>query len=143
MGRTGEAFAEWLTEPSTVVSAVLLVMGLLFVGMESQSQNWVYYTGEHTTGTVRGGIVYYQVGGETYTQDDPHASPSSSGEKVTVYYRAGDPATAELDQPVRWIEGAAMAVWFAAAAILLLVSAARRRRAERHRPPQPEGRHWW
>ncbi|MDN5796106.1 MAG: hypothetical protein L0H79_10195 [Intrasporangium sp.] len=142
MAHAGESIREWLTHPSTIVAVALLVLGLLVVGLEVQSPNWVYYAGEQVTGTVEGGIVYYTVGGEDYTKDDTRATQSPDGTKVTVYYWADHPETAQLDGPVRWIEGVVMLIWFVAAGLLLVVSAARRSRRARHRPPQTQHGYW-
>lgn len=139
---TGKAFRRWLTLPSTIVAASLLVIGLLFVGVEAQSSNWVYYTGQHVTGTTEGGIVYYKVGGHAYTQNDTHVPQPADGTKVTVFYYADDPSAARVDQPVRWIEGVAMLIWFVAAGLVLLISAARRFRRARKRLPVPEDEPW-
>ena len=144
MGQVRAAVREWLGYPSTVVAIVLVVLGLIFVSLEVQSQNWVYFTGQKVTGTVDGGIAYYKVHGEQYTQDDPQVPQPPDGTKITVYYHQGDPSTALLDRPVRLIEGAGMLAWFVAAALILLVSAARRalRRMRRHGLPL-EDPHWW
>lgn len=143
MARAGEKFRWWVTEPSTVVAAILLVIGLVFVGLESQSQNWVYYTGQHVTGTVQGGIVFYKVAGETYTQDDTSVPTPPDGTQVKVYFHRGDPSEGLLDRPVRWIEELAMAFWFVAAALLLVLGAARRSWKVRRRPYPDEDAHWW
>ncbi|HET8559316.1 MAG TPA: hypothetical protein VFL69_02240 [Marmoricola sp.] len=134
----------WLGYPSTVVAIVLVVLGLIFVSLEAQSQNWVYYTGEHVTGTVDGGIVYYQVHGEQYTVDDTRVPQPADGTKIGVYYQQGDPSAVLLDQPVRWIELAGMLVWFVAAALLLLGAGLRRAHDRRRRPAEAaDDAHWW
>lgn len=140
MGRSGSVLRDWLTLPSTIVAIILVVLGLITVSLEAQSQNWVYFTGEQVTGTVEGGIVFYEVGGTQYTQDDPKVPPPADGTRITVYYHQDDPSTAELERPVRLIEGAGMAAWFVAAVLLLAVAALRR---ARRGPPDPDGPHWW
>jgi len=142
MART--TFRDWLGYPSTIGAIVLVVLGLIFVSLEAQSQNWVYYSGEKVTGTVDGGIVYYKVGGEQYTQDDPTEPQPADGTRIDVYYPHGDPSDGRLDQPVRLIEGAGMLAWFVAAALLLLVATLRRARERRRRRGAPaEDPHWW
>lgn len=144
MGRVRTAVRDWLGYPSTIVAIVLVVLGLIFVSLEAQSQNWVYYTGQKVTGTVDGGIAYYKVDGEQYTQDDPQVPQPPDGTKITVYYHQGDPSAALLDRPVRLIEGAGMVAWFVAAALIVLVSAARRTVRRRRRRGLPlEDPHWW
>lgn len=144
MGRVRTAVRDWLGYPSTIVAIVLVVLGLIFVSLEAQSQNWVYYTGQKVTGTVDGGIAYYKVDGEQYTQDDAQVPQPPDGTKITVYYHQGDPSAALLDRPVRLIEGAGMVAWFVAAALIVLVSAARRTVRRRRRRGLPlEDPHWW
>lgn len=144
MGRTQTTFKEWLGHPSTVVAIVLVVLGLIVVSLEAQSQNWVYYTGDHVTGTVQGGIVYYRVEGVQYTLDDPQVPQPADGTKVGVYYPAGDPSAGLLDRPVRWVEWAGMLTWFVAAGLLLLVAGLRRARDRRRRSAAAaDEAHWW
>lgn len=144
MARVGSAFRDWLGHPSTVIATALVVLGLIFVSLEAQSQNWVYYTGDRVTGTVDGGIVYYKVAGRQYTQDDPQLPQPADGTRVGVYYHPGDPSTALLDRPVRWVELAGMLSWFVGAALLLLVAALRRAGdRRRHREALAESGHWW
>jgi hypothetical protein len=144
MGRTQTTFKDWLGHPSTVVAMVLLVFGMIVVSLEAQSQNWVYYTGQHVTGTVDGGIVYYRVGGEQYTLDDPQVPQPANGTKVGVYYHAGNPSAGMLDRPVRWVEGTGMLIWFVAAGVLLLVAGLRRARDSRRRAAAAADQaRWW
>lgn len=144
MGRTRTMVKDWLGYPSTIVAIVLLVLGLIFVSLEAQSPNWVYFTGETVTGTVDGGIVYYKVAGEQYTQDDPQLPQPPDGTRINVYFHHGDPSDALLDRPVRWVEGAGMLAWFVAAALLLVVAALRRvRYRHKRRRTRAEDAHWW
>lgn len=132
MGRFGPALREWLGSRSTIAAIVLMVAGLLFVGLEAQSPNRVYFTGDRVTGTVEGGIVYYEVHGAQYTQDYPEVATPPDGAKVSVYFYPDDPSAGLVDRPTRWIESVAILVWFVAAAVLL-VAAALRHRALRRR----------
>jgi hypothetical protein len=130
--RFGSALRDWFSHRSTIAAVVLVVAGLLFLTLEVQSPNWVYFRGERVTGTVQGGIVYYDVKGSHYTQDYPEVSTPPDGSKVSVYFYPDSPSSALVDRPTRWIEATVVLVWFAAAAILMVV-AAFRRRAVRHR----------
>lgn len=136
MAQAGLAVREWLGHRTTIAAIALVVAGLLFVGLEVQSPNSMYFTGERVTGTVQGGIVFYDVNGSQYTQDYPQLSAPPDGTKVGVYLYPDNPSTALVDRPTRWIEAAAILVWFVAAAVLLVAAAlhrrAVRRRNERH-----------
>ena len=134
MKRDGHAFRDWLALRSTLGAMALLVLGVLFVSIEAQSPNWVYFTGDHVTGTVEEGIVYYRVDGRDYTQDDTRYPTGADGSKVSVYLYQDAPADARIDRPTRWIEGVTMVLWFAAAVLLVLVSAVRRSRRGQHPP---------
>lgn len=142
MARTDGAFREWVTHPSTILAALLVVFGLLFVGVETQSPDWVYFTDHHVTGTVTGGIVFYKVAGKEYSLDDTRQPPGAEGSTVQVYYQKSDPGTALLDRPMRWIDTVAMLIWFPVAAILLVVAAARRTRRARRRRSEPHQPSW-
>ncbi len=144
MGHVGETVRDWLALPSTIVAIVLLVVGLIVVGMESQTQNWVYYTGDRVTGTVEGGIVYYTVAGQQYTQDDPAPVQPRNGTKISVYYHHGDPSDALLEHPVRTVELWGMLSWFVAAGLLVVAAALRRAWFARRRSSQaPADPRWW
>lgn len=132
-------FREWVRHPSTIVAIAVVVVGLMFVALEAQTSHWVYFTGERVAGTVEGGIVYYEVDGKQYTQDDPQVPLPPDGAKVGVYFYPDDPAAGVVDTPARWVEAAAMLVCFAGAVILVIV-AALRRRARRARS---DGRRHW
>ena len=134
MKRDGHAFRDWLALRSTMGAMALLVLGVLFVTIEAQSPNWVYFTGEHVTGTVEEGIIYYTVDGSSYTQDDTRNPAGADGSKVSVYFYKDAPADARIDQPTRWIEGVSMVLWFATAVLLVSVSAVRRSRRGQHPP---------
>jgi hypothetical protein len=127
----GPAFREWVSSRSTIAAIVLVVAGLLFVGLEVQSPNRVYFTGERVTGTIEGGIVYYQVNDAQYTQDYPEVLTPPDGTRVSVFFEHDNPSTGLVDRPTRWIEAIAILVWFVAAATLLVVSALRRRARRR------------
>ncbi len=131
MAQGGAAFREWIGHRSTIVAIALVVFGLLLIGLEVQSPNRVYFTGDRVTGTIEGGIVYYEVNGSQYTQDYPEVSTPPNGTKVSVYYPAGNPYAGIVDRPTRWIEAGAILVWFVAAAVLLVVAAFRRRAVRR------------
>lgn len=136
MGRFGTAFREWLGQRTTIAAIALVVVGLLFVALEAQSPTAMYFTGSRVTGTIEGGIVYYNVNGSHYTQDYPAVSTPPDGARISVYYSPDNPSTALVDRPTRWIEAIAILFWFAAAVVLLVVGAlrgrARRRRNAAH-----------
>lgn len=134
MKRAVHAFRDWLVLRSTIGAIALLVLGILFVTIEAQSPNWVYFTGDHVTGTVQEGLVYYRVDGRDYTQDDTRNPTGADGSKVSVYFFHDAPEDGRIDQPTRWIEGATMVLWFAAAVLLVSVSAVRRSRRSQHSP---------
>jgi hypothetical protein len=131
MGRLGLALRDWIGRRSTIAAIVLVVVGLLFVGLEAQSPNRMYFTGERVTGRVEGGIVYYEVKGSQYTQDYPEVSTPPDGTKVGVYFYPDNPSTALVDRPTRWVEASAILIWFVAAAVVLIVAAFHRRAARR------------
>lgn len=135
MRRGGSAIRDWLTLPSTIVAILLVIVGLIVVSLDLDSQNKVYWTGESVSGTVHGGIIFYRAQGEQYTLDDPEAQPD--GTHVAVYYERHDPSVALPERPVKWIEGGAVVFWFVAAALLLVVSALRRSRDARLRRLDP------
>ena len=127
------AVRNWFGHPSTIAAIVLVVVGLLFLGMEAQSPTRIYWTGEQVQGTEDGGLVYYRVAGEQYTVDDTSGS-RADGAHVTVFVDRGDPTQALLDRPVRWVDAGAVVVWFVGAGVLVLVAGLRRsRNAERRR----------
>lgn len=136
MGRIGTGIRERLGHRSTIAAVVLVIAGLLFVGLEVQSPNRMYFTGERVTGTVEGGIVYYEANGSQYTQDYPSVSAPPDGTRIGVYFSRESPSTALVDRPTRWIEAVAILVWFVAAAVLLAVAALRRRSLRRRNAPR-------
>lgn len=131
MAHGGGAVREWLGHRSTIGAIVLVVAGLLFIGLEAQSPTSMYFTGERVTGTVQGGIVFYEVNGSQYTQDYPEVSAPPDGTRVGVYFYPDNPSTALVDRPTRWIEALAIQVWFVAAAVLLVAAAFHRRTLRR------------
>ncbi len=116
---------DWLGYPSTIMAAALVVLGLLFLGIVAQSPTRLYWTGQHVNGTVHGGIVYYRVDGQRYTVDDA-VGGHPEGSRLTVYVDRGDPTHAMLYRPAKWVDAAAVLVWFAGAVVVLLAGAARR-----------------
>ena len=132
MRRVARTFGEWLRHPSTILAIVVVVFGLMVVALAAQTPNWVYVTGERVTGTIDGGIVYYTVDGQQYTQDDPQVPPPPDGTRVGVYLYPDNPSAALVDRPTRWIEAGAILVPFIGAGVIL-VAAALRRRARRPR----------
>jgi hypothetical protein len=125
----------WGGRPSTIAAVALVVVGLLFIGIEAQSPSRVFFTGQRVTGTVEGGIVFYEVQGSQYTQDYPEVSTPSDGTKVGVYFYPDSPSSALVDRPTRWVEASAVLFWFAAAAVLLIVAGLRRRAIRRRNAP--------
>jgi hypothetical protein len=125
---------DWLMRPSSLAAIVLLIIGSLFLLIEAQSPSRLYWTGQTVTGTERSGLVYYRVHGESYTVDDTRPDPPGNGVDVTVYLDPAAPAQALLDRPARWVDAAAVLIWFVAAAVCLTVSplmrASRNRRRE-------------
>ena len=102
--------------PWTLVALGLAVLwGLLFLA-EIQSPNWMYWSGKTVQGSNQGGIVFYRVHGQTYTIDDPGATPAHATPE-TVWYKPGDPSTALLDRPARLVE-AGIFVTLAGATVL-------------------------
>jgi hypothetical protein len=82
--------------PYAGLAAALSIFALLTLLLTLQSRNdMLLWTGGHTTGVERGGVVRYQVDGDSYT----HVSVSTphEGAKVDVYYDRSDPFTARLD----------------------------------------------
>jgi hypothetical protein len=131
MAHFGQKFRRWLGHHSTIAAIVLVVFGLLFIGLEAQTPNRMYFTGERVTGTVEGGILYYMVTGSHYTQYSPAVSPPPDGAKVGVYFYPDNPSTALVDRPTRWIEAGVIVVWFAVAVVIVVVAAFRRRAVRR------------
>lgn len=130
---TKSGFRDWLGHTSTKVAIALTIFGFLFVLIELQSPSRLYLTGQSVQGTDRAGIVYYEVKGQQYTQDDEHHA-FASGSTVTVYFDPDDPSGALLPSPSRWVDAASVLVWFVGAAVLLGASALRRRSTP---PPVP------
>ena len=130
------AMREWLRATSTLVAAVLVLVGLVFVYLESQSPSRVYWVGDTTSGTIRDGLVYYRVDGQGYTinTDRYPARPTP----ITVYYEPSDPSQALYSRPTRWVEAGAIAVWFVVAAVVLAAAPVRRRRARRRGATEPD-----
>ncbi|GAB3665132.1 hypothetical protein GCM10027596_30750 [Nocardioides korecus] len=137
--RSSAAVREWLRATSTLVAAGLVLVGLVFVYLESQSASRVYWVGDTTTGTIRDGLVYYRVDGENYTLNTT-AFPARPT-PITVYYESSDPSQALYYRPTRWVEGPAIAVWFVAAAVVLVVAPVRRRKARRRGASEPDWAH--
>ena len=127
---------DWLRATSTLVAAGLVLIGLVFVYLESQSPSRVYWVGDTTVGTIRGGLVYYRVDGQGYTLGT-EALPARPT-PITVYYEPSDPSQALYYRPTRWVEGPAIAVWFVAAAVVLVVAPVRRRRDRRRGASEPD-----
>jgi len=128
---------DWLREPSTLVAAALILIGIMFIYAEGLSASRVYWTGHTTVGTIRGGLVYYHVHGELYTivTDKAPTRPTP----VTVYYEPSDPSQALLYRSAnRWVEGGGIVVWFVAAAACLIVAPVRRRRNRRRGDSEPD-----
>ena len=123
---------DWLGRPSTIAAAALVVLGLLFLGIEAQSPTRLYWTGRHVTGTVHDGIVFYRVDGQTYTVDDALGA-NADGSHPTVYVDRGDPGNSLLYRPAKWVDAGAVLVWFVAAAGCLLLGAVRRARSSGRR----------
>ena len=57
--------------PWTLAALGLAVLWVLLFLAEIQSPNWMYWSGRTVQGSNQGGIVFYQVHGQTYTIDDP------------------------------------------------------------------------
>ncbi|HVS67567.1 MAG TPA: DUF3592 domain-containing protein [Mycobacteriales bacterium] len=82
--------------PYAGIAAALSIFALLSLLLTLQSRNdMLLWTGGHTIGVERGGVVRYQVDGEAYTHV-PTSSPPE-GARVDVYYDRSDPFTARLD----------------------------------------------
>jgi hypothetical protein len=134
-----ERLRGWLTRTSTRAAIALVVVGCLFLLVEAQSPSKVYWTGESVPGVNHGGIIYYSVHGQHETVDAPGPAPRHDT-PVTVYVDRADPTNALVSGPRRWIEGAALSVWFLVAAVLLLTPPLKR--LTRRGPTRVEDRDW-
>jgi hypothetical protein len=111
--------------PSLVVAVLLVLVGVLFLVLAMLSPSRLYWTGQAVHGTNSGGIVYYKVGGQSYSVDDPGPAPAHDT-PTTVYVDRGDPGTALVQSPTRWIDAATVLVWFAGAVAVLAWPTGRR-----------------
>ncbi len=119
--------------PFAVAAIVFLVFGLLGVLVELQSPSLVYWTGEHTTGTNNGGLIYYSVDGQHYTIDAP-GPPPAQPVPAEVFFKGNDPSQALPDKPVRWFDATVVLSPFVAAAASLTIWARRRAKARHNLP---------
>ena len=88
-------------KPYRVATAVFLVLGVLCLLVELQSPSLIFWTGERVQGTNDGGIIYYTVGGQNRTLNDPREPPDAPV-PVTVY---ADPDDASRDRPSNLARG--------------------------------------
>jgi hypothetical protein len=118
---------------SYVVAAVLfLIVGVLAVVVVAQTEQRLYFTGREVPAVNNGGIVFYRVGGEQFTQDAPGKAPKHP-QPTSVFVDRGDPYAAVIDGPNRWIDTAFVLAGFGGAAIFLVLGQAHRIRVRRRR----------
>ena len=134
-GRFWELFAG--TGPFTGIAVLLVVVGTVFLISIPLGSSALLWTGQAVHGTDSGGIVFYTYKGQQYTIDQ-----SGDFHSTTVYVDPGNPANAELDNPLdRWIDILTVGGSYVLAAVLVVVGFLRRgwhrrrRRAERERGP--------
>jgi hypothetical protein len=134
-----ERLRGWLARTSTKAAIALVVVGCLFLLGEAMSPSKIYWIGESVPGVNHGGIIYYSVHGQQETIDALGPAPRHDI-PVTVYVDRADPTNARVSGPERWIEGAALLVWFLVAAVLLLAPPLKR--LTRRGPPPVEDDDW-
>lgn len=118
------------TGPFPGFALAFVILGSVFLLAAALSPNTLQWTGQAARGTERGGILFYSYGGQTYTLDDPAASPAAA---QTVFVDPSNPSNAMLDSPFdRWIDLLTIGGPYAAAALLLATGYLRRAR-NRHR----------
>ena len=115
-----------------MVAVTMIVVGLIFMALDSQSPTRLYWTGQQVTGTVHDGIVFYRVHGQKYTVDDATGG-HPDGSRMTVYVDRNAPSHALLYRPVKWVDAGAVLVWFVGAGVSLMLGALRRTRGRRER----------
>ena len=123
-------------KPYRVLAALFLVVGVLCLLVEVQSPSLVYWTGERVAATNDGGIIYYTVGGENRTLNDPREPPPHPV-PATVY---ADPDDASRDRPAglaRAVDAVFVLGPFVAAGVLIVVGLVRRRRIRRRNAARP------
>jgi len=107
----------------------LLLMGMLAVLVEVQSDSGVYWTGDRVSGTSVRGLIYYRYRGADYTIPDDDRGPSDTAPvEVAVFLHPDSPTQARADNPVRWLDAFCVAIWFVVAAALVPVGILRQRR---------------
>ncbi|HET7356244.1 MAG TPA: hypothetical protein VFJ09_06160 [Nocardioidaceae bacterium] len=122
--------------PWTGVALGLALLWVLLFLVEVQTPNWLYWSGKTVQGSNQGGIVFYRVHGQTYTIDDPGPAPTHPTPE-TVWYQAGDPSAALLDEPARLIEAGVFVALAGATVITFGVGATRGELHRRRRPALP------
>jgi hypothetical protein len=122
--------------PWTLVALGLALLWVLLFLVEIQTPNWLYWSGKTVQGSNQGGIVFYLVHGQHYTIDDPGPTPSHPTPE-TVWYKAGNPSLALLDEPARLVEAGAFAVLAGATVITFGVGVTRGELHRRRRPALP------
>jgi hypothetical protein len=125
--RTGGRARDELLKPYRLAATLLLVLGVLCLLVELQSPSLVYWTGERVAGTNDGGIVFYTVGGEPRTLNDP-GEPPVRPEPAVVYADPDDSSRDLLSGPGRWADMIFVLAPFAAAGGVLVLGLERRRR---------------
>lgn len=118
--------------PYRVAAVVLLVLAALCVLVELQSPSKIYWTGDRVPGTNDGGIVFYEVGGEQRTLNDPREAPASPA-PVAVYTDADDSSRDRLGGPGRWVDLIFVLTPFVGAGTVIIVGVVRTRRFRRRR----------
>lgn len=83
--------------PFVAAAALFYVLALLLLAAAIMSPTSLQWTGKTIKGTERGGIVFYNYKGQTYSLDDPKGTNATG---VTVILDPNNPSTAMLDNPV-------------------------------------------
>jgi hypothetical protein len=98
------------------------LIGFGFMLAQLQSPDLVMWTGRCEPATLRGGLGYYDVNGQTLAVNDPLTPASAPTTPVTVCYNPAHPEQAMVDHPLtRAFEAGLMATPFLVALIILAV----------------------
>lgn len=119
-----------LLRPYGVAALVLVVLGVLAVLVQLQSPSMVCWTGERVVGTDDGGIIFYTVGDDERTLNDPHEAPPEP-EPVRVCADPEDSSRDRVAGLAQAFDATFVLTPLVAAGVVVLVGLVRRRTRRR------------
>ena len=122
--------------PYRIAAVVLLVLGALCVLVELQSPSLICWTGERVPATNDAGIIFYTVGDQQRTLNDPHEAPLQP-RAVTVYADPDDSSRDRVAGFGKAFDAVFVLTPFVAAGAVLVVGLERRRRFHRRVAAHP------